>query len=107
MVQAVEELHRLGFVHRRLTPECFWVTEDEDQPFILSNLEYTTATTNQQPNFNISDSIYSIRGKNWVAGDRRADLNSLALILLAFDVGLDIYKKNSKSNTSRKKYVVE
>ena len=72
MVLAVEELHRLGFVHRRLTPECFWVTEDEDQPFILSNLEYTTATTNQQPNFNILDSNYSIRGKNWVAGPEQS-----------------------------------
>lgn len=27
MVLAVEELHRLGFVHRRLTPDCFWATQ--------------------------------------------------------------------------------
>jgi hypothetical protein len=32
-----------------------------------------------------------------VAGDRRADLNSIALILIAFDVGIDIFNKNTKS----------
>ena len=63
MVLAVEELHRLGFVHRRLTPDCFWATEDMEQPFILSNHEYTTATTNQQSNFNITDSQYTIRAR--------------------------------------------
>jgi hypothetical protein len=56
MVLAVEELHRLGFVHRRLTPDCFWAIEDGEQPFILCNHDYTTATTNQQANHNILDS---------------------------------------------------
>ena len=102
MVLAVEELHRLGFVHRRLTPDCFWATEDMEQPFILSNHEYTTATTNQQSNFNLLDSQFTIRGKKWAAGDRSIDLNSIALILIAFDIGLEAFMMKTKSISSRK-----
>ena len=102
MTLAVEELHRLGFVHRRLTPDCFWVTEDTDQPMILCSHDYTTPSTNQQPNFNIRDSNYTIRSSKWAAGDRRVDLNAIAMMLLAWDVGLEMYKQNTKSLKSRK-----
>ena len=55
-------------------------------------------------NFNISDPPFTIRGKNWAAGDRRADLNSIALILIAFDVGLDTFKMVTKSQSNRKEF---
>ena len=42
-----------------------------------------------------------------MAGDRRADLNSVAMILIAFDVRLELFKKNVKSQTQRKQFVLE
>ena len=42
-----------------------------------------------------------------MAGDRRADLNSVAMILIAFDVRLEVFKKNVKSQTQRKQFVLE
>lgn len=40
-----------------------------------------------------------------MAGDRRADLNSLAVILIAYDVGLEEFKMTTKSIKQRKEYV--
>jgi hypothetical protein len=42
-----------------------------------------------------------------VAGDRRADLNSVAMILIAFDVRLELFKKNVKSIQQRKQYLAD
>lgn len=51
------------------------------------------------------DEDYNIRGKNWVADDRRVELISIALILVAWDVGLEEYKKNVKSISARKEFI--
>ena len=40
-----------------------------------------------------------------MSGDRRVDLNSIALILVAWDVGLEDFKKNCKSIAGRKEFI--
>lgn len=55
----------------------------------------------------MQDSINTIRGKNWGAGDRRADLNSIALILMACDVGLEAFKKVRKSIKQRNEFAIQ
>ena len=71
MVAAVDQLHRLGFFHRHLIPAWFFTTNDAEQPFILSDHDFTTPSSNKNKSSSIVDNKYKISIQGLFAGDRR------------------------------------
>jgi hypothetical protein len=70
-------------------------------PHTLVNQTVEDTSNISSKYFNFRDKNDTIRRSKWAAGDRRVDLNSIAMILFAWDVGLEIFKQNTRSIKSR------
>ena len=77
---AVENLQKLGFVHRNLRPEVVFQSKDPHRPLILAGHEYTTQISNLNFNFNIPNNIFQVKSKKLRAGSKRQDLNAFGAL---------------------------
>ena len=50
---------------------------------------------------NMPNNIYMIRSPKWRAGTKKQDLNALGGIIMAWAIGIDIYKKKMRSRQDR------
>ena len=56
-------------------------------------------------NQNIPDNIYQLKDRKWRGGSKQQDLNALAGILMAWQIGVKEYKFIMKSGKNRRNYV--
>jgi hypothetical protein len=107
MVTAVKDLQSLRFLDRRITPDCFFAKADHEVPYTICKHEFTTNSTNKNKICNVPDSIYTYKNKSWTDSNRRADLNSISLILISTQIGQMDYMEKARSFEGRKRIVTE
>ncbi|MFE8071438.1 diguanylate cyclase [Marinobacteraceae bacterium S3BR75-40.1] len=94
MTQALVEVHEKGWIHRGLTPECFWFAPDRQGVFLL-DLDTVSPVSRQAAtvsNFGLilNDPHYAApeqSGRMAYDVDRRSDLYSLGAILFYLFAG--------------------
>ena len=68
---AVEHMHNLGFVHRNLSPQVIFQSEDPDRLFFIADHYYTTEISNGNLNFNLPNNIFMIKSAKWRGGTKK------------------------------------
>ena len=71
----------------------------------ISGHDYTTTISNCNLNYKIPDNIYTLRGKNRRAGSKKQYLIALGGMIMAWQVGLDIFEQHMKKISNRKVFV--
>jgi serine/threonine protein kinase len=104
ILDAVEHMHNLGFVHRNLSPNVIFQSHDPDRAFFIGDHYYTTQISNSNMNTGLPGNKYMIKSTKWRAGSKKQDLNALGGIIMAWAVGLDEYKKTMKKQQDRLRY---
>lgn len=107
VIKAVEHLHSHGVVHRTLQPEVIFQSCDPRRPLFIGGHELTTQISNMNLNLKLPDSPYKLIFSDKRAGSKRQDLCALAGILVAWQVGVEIYEKKMKKTVDRLKFMTE
>ena len=59
----------------------------------------------QGQNVNLPDNVFRLNISNAKCGDMSQDLSAMCLILMAHEIGLEIFEKEMKSKEKRKNYI--
>ena len=105
MINAVEQLHSIGFVHCSLRSDVIFQSKDPYSPFFVDGLEYTTKISNNQINSKIPVCPIKIKIKDFRPGSKKQDMRVLAAILVAWQVGVDVNMDRLKKISNRLNFI--